>query len=83
MRITLERAKQIAGFDRVVDGYAEACKLATAALAAGKAAVARHAPKRAENELAIHAVLAGSSEELDQLLAPDRVTFGQLVPATR
>jgi hypothetical protein len=56
---------------------------ATAALAAGKAAVARHDTKRAENELAIHAVLAGSSEELDQLLASDRVTFGQLVPATR
>jgi hypothetical protein len=56
---------------------------AAAALAAGKAAVARHDTKRAENELAIHAVLAGSSEELDQLLASDRVTFGQLVPATR
>ncbi|HET9988228.1 MAG TPA: hypothetical protein VFQ65_06905 [Kofleriaceae bacterium] len=56
---------------------------AAAALAAGKAAFARHDTKRAENELAIHAVLAGSSEELDQLLAPDRVTFGQLVPATR
>jgi len=56
---------------------------AAAALAAGTAAVARHDTKRAENELAIHAVLAGSSEELDQLLANDRVTFGQLVPATR
>jgi hypothetical protein len=57
---------------------------AAAALAAGKAAFARHDTKRAENELAIHAVLAGSSsEELDQLLAPARVTFGQLVPATR
>lgn len=56
---------------------------AAAALAAGKAAFARHDTKRAENELAIHAVLASSSEELDQLLAPYRVTFGQLVPATR
>ncbi|HEY6039385.1 MAG TPA: hypothetical protein VIV58_34120, partial [Kofleriaceae bacterium] len=54
---------------------------ATAALAAGRAALAHHDVKRAENELAIHAVLAGASEELDQLLAPDRVTFGQLVPA--
>jgi hypothetical protein len=55
---------------------------AAAALAAGKAAIARHDTKRAENELAIHAVLAGSSEELDQLLASDRVTFGQLLPPT-
>ena len=55
---------------------------AAAALAAGRAAVVRHDTKRAENELAIHAVLAGSSEELDQLLAADRVTFGQLLPPT-
>lgn len=54
---------------------------ATAALAAGKAALARHDIKRAENELAVHAVLAGAGDELDQLLAPYRVTFGQLVPA--
>jgi len=56
---------------------------AAAALAAGKAALVRHDIKRAENELAVHAVLAGAgaSDELDQLLAPDRVTFGQLVPA--
>src|SRR3569623_1636969 len=54
---------------------------AAEALAAGKAALARHDIKRAENELAVHAVLAGAGDELDQLLAPYRVTFGQLVPA--
>jgi len=56
---------------------------ATDALAAGKRALAEHNTKRAENELAIHAVIAGSSEELDKLLAPYRVAFGQLVPAER
>ncbi|HEX7701715.1 MAG TPA: hypothetical protein VF403_13350 [Kofleriaceae bacterium] len=49
-------------------------------LAAGRAAIAGKNVKRAENELAIHAVIAGPSEELDQLLAPYRVTFEQLRP---
>ena len=53
---------------------------ANAALAAGRAAIAGKNVKRAENELAIHAVIAGPSEELDQLLAPYRVTFDQLRP---
>ena len=50
------------------------------ALAAGKKALAQHNTRRAENELAIHAVLAGSSEELDSVLAPFHVTFAQLQP---
>jgi hypothetical protein len=53
---------------------------AAEALTAGQRALREHNLKRAENELAIHAVIAGSSEELDTLLAPYRVTFGQLVP---
>ena len=51
------------------------------ALAAGQKAVAEKNIKRAENELVIHALIAGSSEELDKLLAPYHVTFSQLVPA--
>ena len=54
---------------------------ASDALAAGQRALAQHNTKRAENELAIHALIAGSSEELDKLLAPYHVTFSQLVPS--
>ena len=53
---------------------------ATDALAAGQLAVSQHNVRRAENELMIHALIAGSSEELDKLLTPYRVTFSQLVP---
>jgi len=53
---------------------------ASDALAAGQRALAQHNTKRAENELVIHALIAGSSEELDRLLAPYHTTFSQLVP---
>ena len=53
---------------------------ATDALAAGQKALAQNNLRRAENELVIHALIAGPSEELDKLLTPYRVTFAQLVP---
>lgn len=54
--------------------------VAEKAYAAGKKALEMKRHEAAENHLAIHALLAGSSAELDEILSAWRVTFIELLP---
>ncbi|HSD88408.1 MAG TPA: hypothetical protein VLB44_12865 [Kofleriaceae bacterium] len=76
------RAAAIDAIFRATVGPIEAANAATA-LAAGQKALGYQRQGAAENSFVTHALLAGSSPELDEILTPFGVTFADLQLASR
>ncbi|HUS29743.1 MAG TPA: hypothetical protein VMZ53_14665 [Kofleriaceae bacterium] len=81
---TFEQARK-AAMAAVVDAVVAPLDAATAAkeLTAAQNALKVQRQGAAEDHLVNHALLVGSSAELDEILSPFNVTFGELVQASR